>query len=311
MKSYQDMLSRLCSTIVEHQLEYEDTIIIGDNSSGKSDVLRKIIQSDKGEKFYFIDAVNRYFDIDQIELKPIPKMHYSKEIIKQRLEENMFNHNDSFYYEGMPMAVEKLYISFASEIETLMNEFLNIQFTIRYGDIGWIVYINDEVVDLSSGYQALIRIFLEVLYFFKTKSCGTVIIDEIDEFLSVRNSGEILEFLRKRFPELKFIVTTHSADLVANADNINLILLHDNLFEVLDAGDFSTISQVYDIFNALFERKKKTEKEEIDEKLRILFNNKMSEIWGSEENKLFEQIKMQHLTKTQKLIVKQIEEWKI
>lgn len=66
MKSYQTMLDRVCNSIISGNLEYKDTIIIGDNSSGKSDVLRQLVQNDKEEKFYFIDAVNRYFDIEQI-----------------------------------------------------------------------------------------------------------------------------------------------------------------------------------------------------------------------------------------------------
>ena len=73
-----------------------------------------------------------------------------------------------------------------------MNESLQISFAIRQGEVGWNVYINNEIVELSSGYQALIRIFMEILYFFDTKSKGTIVIDEIDEFLSVKNSGKIL-----------------------------------------------------------------------------------------------------------------------
>lgn len=95
-----------------------------------------------------------------------------------------------------------------------MNEFLQISFAIRQGEVGWNVYINNEIVELSSGYQALIRIFMEILYFSDTKSKGTIVIDEIDEFLSVKNSGKILGFLKNKFPELNFVVTTHSADLM-------------------------------------------------------------------------------------------------
>ena len=90
MKSYQTMLDRVCKSIAEDDLEYKDTIIIGDNSSGKSDVLRKLIHNDEEEKFYFIDAVNRYFDIEQITPDSIQTVNYSKEINKQRLEEDTF-----------------------------------------------------------------------------------------------------------------------------------------------------------------------------------------------------------------------------
>ena len=284
MKSYQTMLDRVCKSIAEDDLEYKDTIIIGDNSSGKSDVLRQLIHNDEEEKFYFIDAVNRYFDIEQITPDSIQTVNYSKEINKQRLEEDTFNHKDTFYYGGIPRAIEDFYMNYSSQVEALMNEFLQISFTIRQGEVGWEAYINDAKVDLSSGYQALIRIFMEILYFSDTKSNGTIVIDEIDEFLSVKNSGRILGFLKGKFPQLNFIVTTHSADLIANAEAINLILLYGENFEILDAGDFSSISQVYDIFSVFFEQKGENGKKKQDEILRRLFNNKMSGIQKTKRN---------------------------
>ena len=311
MKSYQTMLDRVCESISEGDLEYKDTIIIGDNSSGKSDVLRQLIQNDKEERFYFIDAVNRYFDIEQITPDPIKNINYSKGINEKRLEEDTFNHKDTFYYGGIPRAIEDLYMNYSSQVEALMNEFLQVLFTIRQGKLGWNAYINDTIVDLSSGYQALIRIFMEILYFADTKSKGIIVIDEIDEFLSVKNSGRILGFLKEKFSQLNFVVTTHSADLIANAEETNLILLYGANFEILDAGDFSSISQVYDIFSVFFEQKEENDKKKRDEILRRLFNNKMSGICNSEDEAELREIKEQELTKAQKLIVKQIEEWQV
>ena len=71
---------------------------------------------------------------------------------------------------------------------------------------------------------------------------------------------------------MNFVVTTHSADLIANAEETNLILLYGENFEILDAGDFSSISQVYDIFSVFFEKKEKNDKEKRDELLRRLLN---------------------------------------
>lgn len=136
MKSYQMMLNRVCNSIINEDLAYKDTIIIGDNSSGKSDVLRRLIENDKKEQFHFIDVVNRYFDISQIMPSAIPEVYYSKEINKQRLEEAVFNHKDTFYYGG-PRAIEDLYSNYSVQVEALMNEFLQILFVIRQGDVGW------------------------------------------------------------------------------------------------------------------------------------------------------------------------------
>ena len=202
-------------------------------------------------------------------------------------------------------------MNYSSQVEALMNEFLQISFMICQGEVGWNAYIDDIGIDLSNGYQALIRIFMETLYFFDTKSKGTIVIDEVDEFLSVKNSGRILGFLKEKFPQLNFIATTHSADLIANAEETNLILLYGENFEILDAGDFSSISQVYDIFSVFFEQKEKNDKKKRDEILRRLFNNKMSGIWNSKDEAELREIKEQELTKAQKLIVKQIEEWQV
>lgn len=311
MKYYQ-IIDRLTEILLQadKKLQYKDTIIIGDNSSGKSDVLKQLIKNDKEEAFYFIDAVNRYFDASQIMPMPVPNVVYSCEINRHRIEEDNFNFKDSFYYNGVPMAVEEFYTNYAEEIKEMMDTFLQIHFDIRQGQFGWEIYVNGEEVVLSSGYQALIRMFLEIIYFRKTKGFGTVVIDEIDEFLSVANSGRVLGFLRERFPELNFIVTTHSADLVAYSEQMNLILLERENFEVMDAGDFSSISQVYDIFESVLgNKKKKSPKEENDATLRMLLNNKMAGIWGQDEEMLLQELKSQEVTKTQKLIIKQIEAW--
>lgn len=312
MRYYQKMLDRLSDGLRGVEFPYKDTIIIGDNSSGKSDVLKKLVQDDSEQEYYFIDAVNRYFDVMQIMPNSVQKVCYSNEINRHRMDDDNFNHKDSFYYNGTPTAIEDFYFNYAGKLKVLMEEFLHISFDIRQGYVGWEVFIDDNEVSLSSGYQALIRIFIECLYFTETKESGTIIIDEIDEFLSVKNSGKIFDFLRAKFPAYHFVVTTHSADLIANAESVNLILLHERQFEVLDAGDFSSISQVYGIFDSVFGKQERmSEKEKKDEELRILLNNKMSGVWKADDEYELQMLKKQDLTKVQKLLVKQIEEWKV
>ena len=310
MKSYQEMVSDLSNILENGKLEYKDSIIIGDNSSGKSDVLRKLLNNDTKDQFYFIDAVNRYFNIEQITTIKDEKIVYSSEIKKSRLGVDKFNLEDSFYYCRAPRSIEDFYLNFQDEIESLMSKFLGVSFYVRQDSLGWKVYADGIEIELSSGYQALLRIFIEVFYFARTKGVGGVVIDELDEFLSVVNSGRIYTFLRQQFPDLNFNVTTHSADLIANAYETNLILLNNETFEILDAGDFTSISQVYDVFQSLYERKTESEKEQNDNILRRLFNNKMSGIWGDDEQNVLSTLKSSTLTRAQKLIVSQIEEWK-
>ena len=69
MTCYQAMVSDLCEKMISEQLPYKDTILLGDNSSGKSDVLKGVIENSDRQKYYFIDAVKREFDVKQISFK--------------------------------------------------------------------------------------------------------------------------------------------------------------------------------------------------------------------------------------------------
>lgn len=76
--------------------------------------------------------------------------------------------------------------------------------------------------------------------------------------------------------------------------------------------EISQVYRKYMIFLVFFfEQKEKNDKKKRDEILRRLFNNKMSGIWNSEDEAELREIKEQELTKAQKLIVKQIEEWQV
>lgn len=44
---YCQIIDRLIEILSTGKLQYKDTIIVGDNSSGKSDVLRQLIENDK------------------------------------------------------------------------------------------------------------------------------------------------------------------------------------------------------------------------------------------------------------------------
>lgn len=310
MSLYQNMISNVCQALIDNKLEYADTIIVGDNSSGKSEVLKQLVRMGNAGDYYYIDAVNRYFNIQQVTDRWIyADIHYSPGIVDQRMDDETFNHIDTFYYDKIPMSIETLYSVYSERIQSLMKDFLDVEFDIRLGQTGREAYVDDKNVDLSSGYQAILRLFIEILYVSATNGSGTIIIDEADEFLSAKNSGRIFDFLRKRFAKFNFIITTHSADLIANAEQCNLVLLEGDGFEVLDAGDFASVSQVYNIFNSLFDVSEKDTKTKIDDALRRFLNNKMSGIWTDEDDVQLKALKEKTLTKAQRLVVRQIEEW--
>lgn len=312
MTYYQNTINEMVSIILEKKLPYENTIIIGNNSSGKSELLKKLLLKSGFEHWYLIDSVNRYFNIGQIFKKPgeLAHIQFSEKIAEHRLKEDNYNLRDTFYYKGVPSEIENFYFDFEIELKRLVKDFLGVELEIRQSEVEFKLYLDGMESCLSSGYQALLRIFMEMEYIRRTMKTGTVVIDEIDEFLFAYNCARIFEFLRQEYKGFSFIVTTHSADLIANAMTANLVLMSEGAYELLDAGDFNSVSQVYNIFNSIFhDRKTMNDKEMVDAALRKLLNNKVAGIWKEEDRNELLSIKGTILTKAQRVLIRQIEEW--
>ncbi|MDE6909960.1 MAG: hypothetical protein K2P44_05770 [Lachnospiraceae bacterium] len=312
MACYQNMMNELSDIILKHKLKFDNTIIIGDNSSGKSELLKNVLVKDGSKNWYLIDSVNRCFSVSQIFKMSgeASKLQFSKKIIEHRLMADNYNLKDTFYYMGVPTSIENFYFEFEDSIKNLMRQFLGVELMIVQSEVGYKVYLDNIESSLSSGYQALMRIFMEMEYVSRTMKNGFVIIDEIDEFLFAYNSGNIFDFLRQKYSGFSFTVTTHSADLIANAKAANIILLSENNYELLDAGDFNSVSQVYNIFDSVFVKTKDIDEgEKIDTCLRRLLNNKVAGIWKETDQRELENIKELNLSKVQKVMVRQIEEW--
>lgn len=309
---YQSTINELTDMIQGNSLAHKNTIIIGNNSSGKSELLKRLLIKAGFSDWYLIDSVNRYFSVAQVFQMSgeSARLQFSEKITEHRLREDNYNLKDTFYYMGVPTPIENFYYEFAQEIQRLIDRFLNVKLEVRQTETGHKIYLDGVESALSSGYQALIRVFMEMEYVSRTMESGWVVIDEIDEFLFSYNSGRIFEFLRKEYTAFSFIVTTHSADLIANSRSANMVLLSDGTYELLDVEDFNSVSQVYNIFSSAFQDcKDATDKENLDAHLRRLLNNKVAGIWTEENQKELMNIKNRELTKVQKVLIRQIEEW--
>lgn len=316
MKFCQNMLNEIATQLKENTLNYEHSIIIGDNSSGKSLLLKKIITP---QTCYFIDAVNRSFHVDKVSNTSI-KPPFKSSIVNMRLQEDYFNLVDSFScYGTQTERVEEIYALYENSLQNLLFELLGEKFVIAEdGVLGEVIFESGRGL-LSSGFQALVRILLELLYYqdmglsenFNSKAC--IIIDELDEFLSPRNAAAIFPFLCQHFPEMRFVVSSHSIDLVASAADANIIILDDYGYEVLDSNDFSTLSEAALIFSKVFgfsEAQPSSKKaDKTDDLLRRLLNNKINSAWSQSDNLLLKQIDVKDLSNSQKIIYKQILEW--
>ncbi len=80
--------------------------------------------------------------------------------------------------------------------------------------------------------------------------------------------------MKRKFPWGRWLITTHSCELVAHAQDANLIVLENGSCEVIDINDYSSISEVQIIFGRLFGMPINKESQ-TNSVLRRLLNNKV------------------------------------
>lgn len=322
MNNYQIMINRITDIICNNALNGQNYILIGDNSSGKSEVLHNVVENKLNQAVYFIDSVNRTFDAGKVELisKAYKNVKFDSEyVVSERINPFNFNLQDTF---KAATCIEQLYDKYKDRLTLMCKMFLNREFKIVRENLEAGLTENRVLIDgmgvkLSSGYQAVIRIFCEILYFsdvMKDRKWdrGFVVIDEIDEYLSPKYSAQIFNFLQEEFPELDFLITTHSLDLVKSANNANLIILRDATYEIYTVQKMKDVVSADDIFTKLFFEDRmihKSDDDSIDEMLRRLLNLKVAGLWDENAQDELQKIGSEKMQPHQKMIYKQIEEW--
>lgn len=114
------------------------------------------------------------------------------------------------------------------------------------------------VEDLSAGYQSLVWMVFDIAYRMAilnpdkkehiSETSGVVLIDEIDMHLHPKWQWNIVDALRKVFPNVQFIATTHAPILFASAKNIWIIDIENEevSYSVSHYGlDINTALKVY------------------------------------------------------------------
>ena len=315
MKFGLERINEITEKMVKKELPYIDNIVIGENSSGKSLLLKKFIEKcQQNSNVYFIDAVNRGFDVKKAS-KIKDKPEFDMAVLKTRLGEAYFNLADSFSFHGTSTeCAEMIYGNYEEDVQKLFYSLTGDKFSIVNGDPLGEVDFGDGKGLLSSGYQEIIRILLELLYYQDTVIQGHgvnhawIVVDELDEFLSPKYSALIMEFLKEKFSWARWVVATHSCDLVAHTSEANLVILDNNVCEVVDINDYSSISEVQIIFGRLF-GERKVMPSETEEILRHLLNNKINGAWGSYEEEWLNKLQKKDLSASQKIILQQIQRW--
>lgn len=106
---------------------------------------------------------------------------------------------------------------------------------------------NCHLEELSSGFQAVFTIIAMIFEWIETSSSndrsvatasGTVLIDELDLHLHPEWQFTLRDGLSKLFPNLQFIVTTHSPHLLASAKKNEVIIMPAGIIDSLvEASD--------------------------------------------------------------------------
>ena len=116
-------LNEIAQKVLDKELKYKDTVIIGDNASGKSFLLKLMIEKKKSsDDIYFIDAVNRGFDVSKI-IKNSQLAEYKNTVINRRIQEEYFNLKDSFdCYGTLTERIEQIYAPLEKDLQDLFEK---------------------------------------------------------------------------------------------------------------------------------------------------------------------------------------------
>lgn len=106
--------------------------------------------------------------------------------------------------------------------------------------------------ELSDGYSAVLNIVTELILRMEKHNAsnydlqGIVLIDEIETHLHVELQKEILPFLIDFFPNIQFIVSTHSPFVLSSAQNVIIYDLENHILtEDLTVYSYDTLVESY------------------------------------------------------------------
>ena len=122
-----------------------------------------------------------------------------------------------------------------------INELENMPEIYYSGQFKELVYKDDKVEmalsKLSAGYQSLLWMMMDLAYRVAllnpdlndlSEVKGIVLIDEVDMHLHPKWQWNIIKALNTTFPDVQFIIATHSPIVISSAQKANLIYLDAN-----------------------------------------------------------------------------------
>ncbi len=235
--------------------KHKHNIFVGANTTGKSNMLASIVKglSDKSIPVYYICPWNRKIVNKRTELQKTFKNLSVQSIVQTRLNEKFFN-QDVFMDElGTELVTNELYMNTGYYTE-LFQDFLCIAIGISNRGTDLVEEQEDlleangkKFEELSDSQISMMRMLMEINYAYEQK-CNYVIIDEVDINLDHINSSGFLEYLKRKYQEICFIVSAHSLYTILGLNDYNVIKIvgkyfekSESLCELYDSNDLDNV----------------------------------------------------------------------
>ncbi len=234
-------------------LLHKDMIIIGENTSGKSKLLKDLIKGLNNNSIYFIDSKNRTIPIKEGVLGDEFNKFKVEEIVEYRIKPENFNRRDVFYTASGSEIVLGELIKYNSKYANLFKDTLGINMTYVKSNelvqdaVEDICIGPDKLSKISSGIQCRLRILMEVNHASENK-CKVIIIDEFNTNLDYKAASQFFIQLKTRYSHIRFIITSHSIYTLRGIDNADVVKIYkgfekseDNSCEFFDCKDLDNL----------------------------------------------------------------------
>lgn len=149
-------------------------------------------------------------------------LNYLKsQLVNTMLEHTKNNKESSYTYPSWFLSLNED-LKFLFENDKIILDFDISTFIIQLKIADKPIY---RLENLPSGFSSILNIYLEIFMFSVMQNIenselqGIVIIDEIDAHLHISLQKKILSFLKKSFPKIQFIVSTHSPFVINSIEN--------------------------------------------------------------------------------------------
>ncbi|MGL5642477.1 MAG: AAA family ATPase [Paraclostridium sp.] len=214
-----------------------------------------------------------------------PSLNFLRYLVDLKTQQS-FARNEGEYEEADKIGL--WFDSFENSLRNLMNE-PNLKLKFDYKNYNFsIVESNKEPYgfnELSDGYSAVLDIVMDLIMRMEKKASraynleGIVLIDEVETHLHISLQKNIMPFLTSLFPNVQFIVTTHSPFVLNSVENAVIYDLEKKIkvedltmysYEGIVEGYFNIdkysqgIKSKVDRYAHLVEKNEKTDDEDVE-----------------------------------------------